>query len=137
MDFCRGFSGEAGITMVLSVSDARQVPIEENKQVQDAVDWLLLNYAKPVSIGKLARALGYHRTHLSKMFKLQTGTSPMQFLLQIRMEQARLLLCTPLSIKQIAYSTGFSDPLYFSRQFKKSFGQPPSTYRRRYEELIN
>ncbi|WJH37586.1 helix-turn-helix transcriptional regulator [Paenibacillus sp. CC-CFT747] len=77
----------------------------------------------------MAQTLGYHRTYLSKIFKQQTGLSPMNFLLKIRMERARLLLEKPLTIEQVASSVGFSDALYFSKQFKKWYGASPSDYR--------
>ncbi|TVY06688.1 AraC family transcriptional regulator [Paenibacillus cremeus] len=99
------------------------------QQVEQAIRWLTLQYYQPISIEQMAQSLGYHRTHLSKMFKQHTGMSPMQFLLKIRMERAKLLLQEPLTIEQVASSVGFSDALYFSKQFKKWFGKSPSDYR--------
>lgn len=99
------------------------------QQVEQAIRWLTLQYYQPISIEQMAQSLGYHRTHLSKMFKQHTGLSPMNFLLKIRMERAKLLLLEPLTIEQVASSVGFSDPLYFSKQFKKWYGRSPSEYR--------
>ncbi|WP_248930824.1 helix-turn-helix transcriptional regulator [Paenibacillus hamazuiensis] len=99
------------------------------QQVEQAVRWLTLQYHQPISIENMAQSLGYHRTHLSKMFKQFTGMSPMSFLLKIRMERAKLLLLEPLTIEQVASSVGFSDALYFSKQFKKWYGRSPSEYR--------
>jgi AraC-like DNA-binding protein len=102
---------------------------EIKRQIEQAIRWLTLQYSQPVSIEQMAQTLGYHRTHLSKMFKQHTGMSPMHFLLQIRMERAKLLLAEPLTIEQIAASVGFADALYFSKQFKKWFGHSPTEYR--------
>lgn len=101
------------------------------RQIKRAVRWLSYQYAQPISIEDLARSLGYHRTHLSKMFKQITGISPMQFLLKVRMERARELLNEQsyLSIDQVASSVGYPDALYFSKQFRKTFGQAPTDYR--------
>ncbi|UUZ80048.1 AraC family transcriptional regulator [Paenibacillus sp. P26] len=93
--------------------------------MEQAIRWLTLQYYQPISIEQMAQSLGYHRTHLSKMFKQHTGLSPMNFLLKIRMERAKLLLLEPLTIEQVASSVGFSDPLYFSKQFKKWYGRSP------------
>lgn len=103
---------------------------EIKRQVEQAVRWLTLQYSQTISIEKMAQTLGYHRTHLSKMFKRETGMSPMAYLLQIRMERARLLLAEPLTIEQVAASVGYSDPLYFSKLFKKFYGQSPTEHRR-------
>jgi AraC-like DNA-binding protein len=105
----------------------RKRPIEQ--QIERSIRWLSLQYAQPVSIEQMAQALGYNRTHLSRMFKRYTGMSPMNYLLKIRMEKAKLLLKENLTIEQVASSVGFSDPLYFSKQFKKWCGQSPSEYR--------
>ena len=99
------------------------------QQVEQAIRWLTLQYSQPISIESMSQTLGYHRTHLSKMFKQYTGMSPMAFLLKIRMERAKILLHEDLTIEQIASSVGFSDPLYFSKQFKKWHGCSPSEYR--------
>lgn len=101
-----------------------------DRQVDHAIRLLTLRYNQPISISDLSRELGYHRTHLSKMFKKRTGMSPISFLLKVRMEQARTLLSADLTIEQIAASVGFSDPLYFSKQFKKWFGCAPSYFRK-------
>lgn len=102
---------------------------ESRRQVEQAIRWLTLQYSQPVSIEHMAQTLGYHRTHLAKIFKQQTGVSPTHFLLKIRMEQAKALLSEPLSVEQVASSVGFADPLYFSKQFKKWYGLSPSEYR--------
>jgi AraC-like DNA-binding protein len=99
------------------------------RQVEQAIRWLTLQYSQQISIEQMAQTLGYHRTHLSKMFKQHTGMSPMSFLLKIRMERSRLLLTENLTIEQIASSVGFPDPLYFSKQFKKWYGSSPTEYR--------
>jgi AraC-like DNA-binding protein len=98
-------------------------------QVEQAIRWLNLQYSKPISIEQMAHALGYHRTYLSKIFKQTTGLSPMNYLLKIRMERAKLLLQERLTVEQIASSVGYPDALYFSKQFKKWYGCSPSEYR--------
>ncbi|RKN86918.1 AraC family transcriptional regulator [Paenibacillus ginsengarvi] len=105
----------------------KQSPIEQ--QVERTIRWLTVQYSQPLSIEEISRSLGYNRTHLSKMFKMYTGMTPVHFLLKIRMERAKLLLREPLTVEQVAASVGFSDPLYFSKQFKKWFGRSPTEYR--------
>ncbi|MFD0713919.1 AraC family transcriptional regulator [Paenibacillus sp. GCM10027626] len=102
------------------------------RQINQAIKWLSLQYAQPISIESLSRSLGYHRTHLSKMFKQATGYSPMQFLLKVRMERAGELLQhnLRLSVDHVASSVGYADALYFSKQFRKWFGYSPTEYRR-------
>jgi len=103
-----------------------------DRQIKQATRWISLQYAQQISIENLSRNLGYHRTHLSKMFKQATGLSPMQFLLKVRMERAAELLQggMRLSIEQVASSVGYGDALYFSKQFRKWYGCSPTEYRK-------
>lgn len=100
-----------------------------DRVVKQAIQFLTLQFTQTISIDQLSSMLGYHRTHLSKLFKQTTGLSPMQYLLKIRMQRAELLLASSITIDQVASSVGFSDALYFSRKFRKWKGQSPTEYR--------
>jgi AraC-like DNA-binding protein len=50
-------------------------------------------------------------------------------LIKVRLEKAKKLLKQPLTIEQVAFNVGFTDALYFSRQFKKYYGLSPTRYR--------
>ncbi|MEL7534180.1 MAG: helix-turn-helix transcriptional regulator, partial [Bacteroidota bacterium] len=70
-------------------------------------------------------------TQLFRKMKALTGHPPMSFVRKIRLHKAKeLLFSTELSVSEIAYDLGFSDPHYFSRAFKKEFGQSPSQVRK-------
>ncbi|CAM3569884.1 AraC family transcriptional regulator [Marinicrinis lubricantis] len=99
--------------------------------VQKAVQWLNVQYARPVTVEELAEEMGYHRTYLSKVFSKQMGISPVQYLLKVRMEHAKRLLSQPLTVQEVASSVGFTDALYFSKKFKEWFGSPPTAFRSR------
>lgn len=73
---------------------------------------------------------GVQKTVFLQSFRRQTGTTPRQYILQLRLEYARdLMMETELPIGEIAERAGFSDPFYFSRCFRKHFGIVPSVYR--------
>ncbi|WP_036718750.1 AraC family transcriptional regulator [Paenibacillus sp. JCM 10914] len=104
------------------------------KGVREAERWISTHYHQQLSIDHMAKTLGYHRAHLSKMFKQFTGLSPMQYLIKVRIEKARQLLKTSITIHEIASSVGFNDALYFSKQFRKRYGMTPSEYRSKLEK---
>ena len=80
------------------------------------------------SIGK---AVFVSPSHLSRVFKKQTGMALVDFVLEQRLAEAKTLLTrTLLSIAEIAEQTGFSSPAYFSACFRKKNGLSPSGYRR-------
>lgn len=102
-----------------------------------AARWLQAQQSSPsVTIAQLATELGYHRTHLTKLFKREMGLTPVAYLQQLRIERARSLLAEPLSVEEVALSVGYSDPLYFSKSFKKMTGHTPSEYRRKMREGV-
>jgi AraC-like DNA-binding protein len=100
-----------------------------DRQLDQAIRWITLQYHQQISIDHMASTLGYHRAHLSKAFKQKTGLSPKQYLLKVRMEKAKQLLGGTLTIDQVSSSVGFNDALYFSKQFRKWSGMSPSDYR--------
>lgn len=69
------------------------------------------------------------KTHISTIFKKDIGMSITNYHLLIRVNQAvKLLKNTSMNISGISETVGFSDPLYFSRVFKRFIGQSPSAY---------
>lgn len=67
--------------------------------------------------------------HFRRIFKEDTGKTPVQYLLEIRIAYAKdLLQNSTLSVKNIAQMCGFDDPYYFSRIFKKNTNMSPSKY---------
>ena len=87
---------------------------------------------KAYSIKEYADICNMSMYHFCHCFKTYTGQSPMQYRDSIAMNHAAYLLeDTTLPIAEIAAMTGFSDPLYFSKKFRKTFGVSPREYRNR------
>lgn len=101
--------------------------------VQRVIGFLTAQFAEPVTMEGMAEALGYSRAHLSRVFKRETGLSPLAFLNQLRLDRGRRLLRErpELTVEQIAFSVGFRDALYFSKQFRRRYGESPTAYRAR------
>lgn len=106
-------------------------PGEVKTLVQSAIHYLSTQFSEPITMEMMAESLGYNRAYLSKLFKEQTGITPVTFLLRLRLDKARRMLRerTELTSQQIAYSVGFRDPLYFSKQFHSHYGCSPTQYR--------
>jgi len=89
------------------------------------------DFNKLISIEDVAKQLNVSYSQFRKVFKGYTGISPGQYLIQLRIERARILLHDPkLSIKEIAYQLNFSDGVVFSKLFKRKTGFAPDTYRK-------
>lgn len=95
------------------------------------------HYHEDISISALAKEMGIHRAHLFNSFKKDTGYSPKEYLLYIRMQNAKAMLRrTGKSIAEIAYMVGYHDPLSFSKIFRQKIGVSPLQYRNMKEEML-
>ncbi len=84
----------------------------------------------PLSLAAIADDLGVSRDGLERRFRRVTGLSPHQYYLKLRFERARTYLSHSwMKVGDIALACGFSDPAYFSSQFKQRYGITPSRHR--------
>jgi CheY-like chemotaxis protein/ligand-binding sensor domain-containing protein/nitrogen-specific signal transduction histidine kinase len=82
------------------------------------------------SVPQLAGLMGLSQMQLYRKLKALVDQTPTAFIRKYRLEKGKSLLkTTTLSISEIAYEVGFSDPNYFSRVFHKEFGGPPNQFR--------
>ena len=83
-----------------------------------------------LKIDEIAEAVGLGRTVFYEKIRELVGVSPSDFLKQVRMQRAcQLLAKSRLSIAEVAYAIGFTDPKYFAKCFKKDTGMTPTEYR--------
>ena len=82
--------------------------------------------------------LPFSAGYLKKVFKKETGMTPLQYLTDKRLENAASNLAMSGgkgNISEIAYQCGFSEPLYFSRLFKRKYGVSPRSYTSKHAAL--
>ena len=88
------------------------------------------NVNRTLTLEEIAQNAGYSVSRFASIFKSQTGVSPIDYFIDLRMQAASIVLMTTnLSIKEIAENLGYSDPYYFSRLFSRTMGTSPSIYR--------
>lgn len=82
-----------------------------------------------LSVEMFAESMQMSRSNFYRIIKKITGKSPIAIILWTRMAVAAdLLVMNTLSISEIAYKVGYSDPKYFAKVFKKHYGKSPSEY---------
>lgn len=80
----------------------------------------------------LCKAIGLSNTQLHRKLVALTGQPPIKLMRAIKMNKAKeLLITSSLSISEIAFNTGFTDPSYFSKTFKAETGHSPKRYRQK------
>jgi len=101
--------------------------------IQASIRYMKENLENSLRINDIAKHFNYSPSHYFSIFKSQTGYSPIHYFNHLKIQKACQLLCfSTLSIKEISFLLGFSDPLYFSRLFKKTMNASPSNYRKEY-----
>lgn len=101
----------------------------------EILDYLHTNYSKPLSLASLSGHFATNRTTLNDLFRKGCGLSVMAYLNKIRLDvAASLLRNTELPVTEIAWRAGFPDESYFSRSFRKRYGNPPAAYRKSFPD---
>jgi two-component system response regulator YesN len=101
----------------------------EPHKVAHAKAYMLSNYNKAIGRQDIAHHVDVTPEHLNYLFKTFCADTPMNFLTQLRIRKAKeLLRRANLNVSQVAFFTGFTDPLYFSRVFRKYVGLSPRTF---------
>ena len=94
------------------------------------IEYIRINYDKPLLVEELSAKFNYSPTYLTKIFKQYTGYPLITYINKTRISIAKNLLCiTEHSIVRIAAQCGFQNEKYFMRLFKKYEGITPSQYR--------
>lgn len=102
----------------------------ESDMVDVVVSYISSHYRQNLELKELAALAGCSVRQLQRRFKQEKQLGPMEYVIQLRMENAsRMLHHTDASIGEIADKMGYRDMYYFSRAFKKYYGVPPLRYR--------
>lgn len=115
-------------------SDTENAYLYRNKNDQEFLLKLEDNILENInnnnfSVHDLSGNMGMSRTSLYMKLKNLVDLSPQDFIIHTRLKHAKKLLVKGgMSIKEVAYSSGFSNPKYFSTSFKKYYGQSPSKF---------
>lgn len=90
------------------------------------------NLGESLTLDDLAGAAGVSRFHFARLFRVSTGSSPMNYLMKLRIARAQVLLLRgDRSVCDIAAALGFCDQSHFSRTFRRLTGQTPREFVRR------
>ena len=97
-----------------------------NHQIAKVIEWLHLNFAKPIKVEDLARLAGLSVSAFHNHFRALTSMTPLQFLKRVRLNEARrLMMAQSIDASTAAYQVGYESPSQFSREYSRLFGLPP------------
>ena len=116
-----------------AISDGCNLTLKEDVQshwIKVAIDYIGKNYMNQIALSDIARETRLSESHLSALFKTETGINFLQYLNAVRINASiRLLSQSSMNISEIARSTGFPNPGYFTKIFRRFMGKTPTEYR--------
>ncbi|MBK6977416.1 MAG: helix-turn-helix domain-containing protein [Cytophagaceae bacterium] len=123
----KSLSDQSKLNSFLGVE--KNVLSQDDAFINQAKQFILTKLDQNISSAQLADELAISVRQLQRIFKEKLDTTPTNFITTIKMEEAaKMLLKNEFNVSEIAYALGFSDPAYFTRLFKKYFGESPSEF---------
>lgn len=123
---------------VVKVLDRFTESVYENRNIKNVDiirktrEFIRTNYKKKIKLVDISKAVSLSPYYLSHIFKRETESTLLEYLIKVRIEEAKRLLENTLwNTTQISFEVGYSDQSYFCKVFKKSEGISPSDYRKR------
>ena len=121
---CRANSAENGKTVLA-------------ERMNKVISLMEKNFAHHYSVAELARSMHTSPRNFSRLFHKVTGSSPIEYLLKVRLRHAaELLISADISCADAAWQSGFADSNYFSRKFSEQYGLSPREYRKYNRESL-
>ncbi len=109
---------------------ASHVQAKAHVRVQQMLSFIYANYAKKISLADISASAHVSRSEAARCFSLYLHCTPVEALIQYRLQQARRQLAeTTLSVQEISLACGFHSAGYFSRQFKRYYDITPGQIR--------
>lgn len=111
--------------------EANRVQFHARIRLHKMLSHIHAHYAQDLSLSEIAAAAHVSRTEAERCFKAFTGSSPVEHLIQYRLQMAhRCLKDTTRTLQEICYACGFNSVSYFCRQFRRRYGCTPGSIRK-------
>ena len=119
--------------MIQSKTETHSIQMNKLNLVKHSLDYIHVHYKEKVLISEIASRLHISTEYYSRIFKLYTGKTPIEYVNDHRIDQAtKLLISTEQSVLDIALDCGFENISYFIRKFKSKKGLTPKQFRIHY-----
>ena len=125
------------VKLGVQIVEGQEVEIKDScfHEVEDFIETNIHNPSL-LSTNALAARFNYSPSQFSRRFKAVAAKSIKEYVIEVKMQKAKeLLRIVNLSITDIAYKLGYTNPFYFTNVFKKHYGISPSVYRSKFSEF--
>ncbi len=117
--------------------EANTKKIDATALTNELKSYLEANFSTPIDNESLAGRYGYHVNSLERLFRQSTGTTIRQYVISLRLAEAKRLLSeTSMPISDIAKTVGFGNYSYFSDYFRNNVGMSPAEFRKQLQNTV-
>lgn len=114
----------------LPKSETTRIQMSAQVRIQKMLSYIYDHYSEAVTLEDIAGAANISRSEAGRCFNTYMGCSPVDALVQYRLQTAHSLLKdTTMTLQEISYSCGFNSVNYFSRRFRQTYGYTPGQNR--------
>ena len=118
------------LTELLLTESKTNTSLKLTNGLEDTISYINENFSSPLSLDELADRASLSPFYFTRVFTKETGMTPHQYIIATRLNSAKFLLkSTDISIKEIAFNSGFSSESSFCSTFKKWENLTPTEYR--------
>jgi len=129
VNFC---FGHLLATFIYANKTSDDLADESNPIIRRSIDFMNKNLGEKLSLNQISKEAGYSPTYFTTLFKKETNYSPLSYFSHLKIVKAcEFLDYTRIKVKEISFTLGFTDPYYFTKDFKKKMGMSPRQYRNR------
>ncbi|MBM7645930.1 AraC-like DNA-binding protein [Scopulibacillus daqui] len=134
-------SSELNLLWKNFISNGVQLEYAETDHIRDArmkqmLHWIHSHYAEKIKLEDIARAGQLSRSECCRYFKRLLKTSPLQYVIDYRIQQSLLLLQQQdNTVTDVAFQVGFNSTSYFIDTFRKTIGMTPHIYKKHHEQV--
>ena len=129
VNFC---FGHLLATFIYANKTSEDMADESNPVVRRAINFMNKNIGRKLTLQQISNEVGYSPTYFTTLFRQDTNYSPLSYFSHLKILKATEFLdYTRHKVKEISFLLGYSDPYYFTKDFKKKIGMSPRQYRNR------
>lgn len=118
------------VSLLLQWKNGSPINYDKIRKAEKLIGYMAEHYNRRVTLKELCDVLQTGPSYIESLFKEVTGRTPIEYLLDIRMNKAKALLQDGCTVSEASRLVGFNDIYYFSKSFKKLEGINPSEYRK-------
>ncbi|MBI4979232.1 MAG: helix-turn-helix domain-containing protein [Spirochaetes bacterium] len=123
--------------LVHHIIDHKLVRIRTDEKYELVMEYMRAHFRERLSVADVASVAGLGKTTVAQLFRTCAGKTFKELLIDMRLDEAERLMREPgMTLREAAFKSGYDDPLFFSRTYRRLRGMTPSAYRQKTAAIV-